>query len=319
MKALVRHKFGGPEVVHVEEVERPALEDDRVLVRVRASSINKADLHTLQGSPRPVRPMSGNGVFRPKDALFGTDFAGVVEAVGANVTDLAPGDEVFGGRSGAYAEYVVPKYAVKKPANVTFEEAGTIGVAGLTALQGLRDKGGLQPGERVLINGASGGVGTMAIQVAKALGGNVTAVVGPRNVEQARQLGADRVIDRTQENFARDGERYDLILDVAGGHSWRALRRVLSSNGRVVLVGAHAHRAMLSHLAGLWLASRFGRAKLSFFIAKFNNPDLQTLADMMESGQLKPAIDQAYPLSEAQEALRVYREGHVRGKLVLVI
>jgi NADPH:quinone reductase-like Zn-dependent oxidoreductase len=217
MKALVRHKFGGPEVVHIEEIERPALEDDQVLVRVRASSLNKADLHILQGSPRPVRPISGNGVFRPKDPLFGTDYAGVVEAVGANVSDFAAGDEVFGGKSGAFAEYVVAKYAVKKPANVTFEEAATIGIAGLTALQGLRDKGGLQPGERVLINGASGGVGTMAIQIAKALGGNVTAVVGPRNVEQARELGADRVIDRTQENFTRGGEHYDLILDVAGG------------------------------------------------------------------------------------------------------
>jgi NADPH:quinone reductase-like Zn-dependent oxidoreductase len=319
MKALVRHTFGGPEVVHVEDVERPALEDDRVLVRVRASSLNKADLHTLQGSPRPVRPISGNGIFRPKDPRFGTDFAGVVEAVGANVTDLAPGDEVFGGTSGAYAEYVVSKYAVKKPANVTFEEAGTIGIAGLTALQGLRDKGELQPGERVLINGASGGVGTFAIQVAKVLGGNVTAVVGPRNVEQARQLGADHVIDRTEENFTAGGERYDLILDVAGGHSWHALRRALSPTGRVVLVGGHAHRAMLTHLAGLWLASRLGKHKLTFFVAKFNNPDLQTLADMLESGQLKPAIDQAYPLSEAQEALRVYREGHVRGKLVLTM
>ena len=319
MKALVRHKFGGPEVVHVEEVDRPTLEDDRVLVRVRASSINKADMHTLLGTPRVARLFSRGGLRRPKDQLFGTDFAGVVEAVGANVTDLVPGDEVFGGRSGAYAEYVVAKFAVKKPANVTFEEAGTIGIAGLTALQGLRDKGGLQPGERVLINGASGGVGTMAIQIAKALGGHVTAVVGPRNIEQAAALGADRVIDRTQENFTRGGERYDLVLDVAGGHSWRALRRVFTPSGRVVLVGAHAHRAMLRHLAGLWLASRLGRGKLTFFVAKFNNPDLQTLADMMESGQLKPAIDRAYPLSEAQEALRVYGEGHVRGKLVLTM
>jgi NADPH:quinone reductase-like Zn-dependent oxidoreductase len=320
MKALVRHKFGGPDVMRIEEVERPALEDDRVLVRVRASSINKADLHTLVGTPRIVRPISGNGFFRPKTPLFGSDMAGVVEAVGKDVTGLAPGDEVFGARSGAYAEYVSAKFVVKKPVNVSFEEAGTIGIAGLTALQGLKEKGKLQPGERVLINGASGGVGTMAIQVAKALGGNVTAVVGPRNVEQARELGADRVIDRTQDNFTRGSERYDLVLDVAGGHSWSALRRALSPSGRVVLVGGHAHRAMLWHLAGVFLASRIRRGgKLIFFVTKFNNPDLQILADMMESGQLKPAIDRTYPLSEAKDAFRTYEEGHVRGKLVLVI
>jgi NADPH:quinone reductase-like Zn-dependent oxidoreductase len=320
MKALVRHKFGGPEVVRIEEVEQPTLEDDRVLVRVRASSINKADLHALEGSPRIVRPLSRNGLLRPKSPLFGSDIAGVVEAVGKDVTDLAPGDEVFGGRTGAYAEYVVAKFVVKKPANVSFEEAGTIGIAGLTALQGLRNKGALKAGERVLINGASGGVGTMAIQVAKALGGNVTAVVGPRNVEQAAALGADRVIDRTQENFTRAGERYDLVLDVAGGHAWGALRRVLTPSGRVVLVGGHAHRAMLSHLAGLWLASRIRRgAKLTFFVTKFDNDDLQTLAGMLESGQLKPAIDRIYDLTEAKDAFRTYEEGHVRGKLVLVI
>jgi NADPH:quinone reductase-like Zn-dependent oxidoreductase len=319
MKALVRHKFGGPEVVHIEEVERPALEDDRVLVRVRASSINKADLHALEGSPRIVRPLSRNGLLRPKSPLFGSDIAGVVEAVGKNVIDLAPGDEVFGGRTGAYAEYVVAKFVVKKPSNVSFEEAGTIGIAGLTALQGLRDKGALKPGERVLVNGASGGVGTFAIQIAKALGGNVTAVVGPRNVEQAAALGADRVIDRTQEDFTRAGERYDLVLDVAGGHSWRALRSVLTPSGRVVLVGAHAHRAMLRHLAALWLASRLGRGKLTFFVTKFDKDDLQTLAGMLESGRLKPAIDATYDLADASEALRVYGEGHVRGKLVLTI
>jgi NADPH:quinone reductase-like Zn-dependent oxidoreductase len=319
MKALVRHKFGGPGTVRIEEVEQPALEDDRVLVRVRARSINKADMHALVGTPRMLRPISGNGVLRPKSPLFGSDVAGIVEAVGKDVAGLAVGDEVFGGRTGAYAEYVVAKFVVKKPANVTFEEAGTIGIAGLTALQGLRDKGGLHAGERVLINGVSGGVGTMAIQIAKALGGDVTAVVGPRNVEQARTLGADKVIDRTQENFTRRGERYDLVLDVAGGHSWRALRGVLTPSGRVVLVGAHAHRAMLRHLVALWFASRVGRGKLTFFVTKFDNADLQTLAGMLESGQLKPAIDRAYPLDEAQDALRAYGEGHVRGKLVLTM
>ena len=201
MKALVRHKYGGPGVVRVEEVEQPALEDDRVLVRVHASSLNKADWHQLRGWPRFLRPITRNGVLRPKSALFGTDFAGVVEAVGKDVTDLAPGDEVFGGRSGAFAEYVSATNVVRKPPNVTFEEAGTMGIAGLTALQGLRDHGELQPGERVLINGASGGVGTLAVQIAKALGGHVTAVCSTRNVEQTRALGADRVLDYTREDF----------------------------------------------------------------------------------------------------------------------
>jgi NADPH:quinone reductase-like Zn-dependent oxidoreductase len=319
MKALVRDKFGGPEVVRVGEVEQPALEDDRVLVRVRASSINKADLHQLTGWPRIMRPLSRNGLLRPKSPLLGSDVAGVVEAVGKDVTGLAPGDEVFGGRTGAYAEYVSAKFVVKKPANVTFEEAGTMGIAGLTALQALRDKGGLQPGERVLINGASGGVGTLAIQIAKALGGHVTAVVGARNVEQARALGADRAIDRTQENFTRLGERYDLIADVAGGHSWSGLRRALTPAGRLVMVGAHGSRSQLGHIAAVWLASRFSKRSVKFFVANFNNPDLQALAELMESGQLKPAIDRTYPLSEAQDALRVYGEGHVRGKLVLTI
>lgn len=319
MKALVRHQFGGPGVVRIEEVERPELADDRVLVRVRASSINKADMHQLTGWPRMLRPVTRNGILRPKSPLLGSDVAGVVEAVGKDVTDLAVGDEVFGGRTGAYAEYVSAKFVVKKPANVSFEEAGTIGIAGLTALQGLRDKGGLAPGEHVLINGASGGVGTMAIQVAKALGAQVTAVVGPRNVEQARNLGADRVIDRTKENFTRNGERYDLIADVAGGHSWSALKRALQPDGRLVIVGAHGSRRQLRHIAALWFTSRFGSRTAKFFVTNFNNPDLQTLADLLESGQLKPAIDRTYELTEAQDALRTYGEGHARGKIVFVI
>jgi NADPH:quinone reductase-like Zn-dependent oxidoreductase len=318
MKALVRHRYGGPGVVRVEEVERPKLEDDRVLVRVRASSLNKADWFGLRGLPRVMRPLMG-GLLRPKSMLLGTDFAGVVEAVGKDVTDLVRGDEVFGGRDGAFAEYVCAKSAVKKPPNVSFEEAATMGIAGLTALQGLRTHGKLQQGERVLINGASGGVGSLAIQIAKALGGHVTAVVSTRNVEQARALGADLVIDRTQTDFTRGAQRYDVVLDVAGGHSWRALRRVLSPQGRVVLVGAHAHRGILRHIAAVWLASRIGKGKGVFFITKFDKQDLQTLADLLASGQLTPAIDRTYELAEASEALRTFGEGHVRGKLVLVI
>ena len=319
MKALVRHRFGGPGVVHVEAVDRPEVTDERVLVRVRASSLNKADWHELRGWPRFLRPVTRNGVLRPKTVLFGTDFAGVVEAVGKDVTDLAPGDEVFGGRSGAFAEYVSAVSVVRKPSNVSFEEAATMGVAGLTALQGLRDHGNLQAGERVLINGASGGVGTLAVQIAKALGAHVTAVCSTRNLEQARELGADRVLDYTRQDFTRELERYDLVVDVAGGHSWRTIRRVLEPGGRLVLVGAHGSRSQLGHLAAVWLASRFGKQTANFFVAKFNKPDLQTLADLLSSGELKPAIDRTYELDEAPDALRTFGEGHVSGKLVLII
>ena len=319
MRALVRHRFGGPGVVRIEEVERPELADDRVLVRVRASSLNKADWHELRGWPRFLRPLTRNGVVRPKSALLGCDFAGVVEAVGKDVTDLAPGDEVFGGRSGAFAEYVSAVNLVRKPPNVTFEEAATMGIAGLTALQGIRDRGRLQAGERVLVNGASGGVGTVAVQIAKALGAHVTAVCSTRNVEQARALGADRVLDYTREDFTGEQERYDLIVDVAGGHSWSAMRRVLRPEGRLVIVGAHGSRRQLRHIAAIWLTSRFSKQTASFFIASFNKEDLQTLADMLESGRLKPVIDRTYALDEAQDALRTFGEGHVRGKLVLTI
>ena len=319
MKALVRHRFGGPGVVRVEEVERPAFEDDRVLVRVHAGSLNKADWHQLQGRPRLLRPLMRNGLVRPKSPFLGSDFAGVVEAVGKNVTDVAPGDEVFGGRTGAFAEYVSATMVVRKPANVTFEEAATMGIAGLTALQGLRNHGKLEPGERVLINGASGGVGTLAVQIAKAYGAHVTAVCSTRNVEQTRALGADRVLDYSREDFTREPERYDLIADVAGGHSWSALKRVLTPDGRIVIVGGHGSRHQLRHLAAVWLASRFDRRAARFFVTKYDKPDLQTLADLLESGKLKPAIDRSYELHEAQEAMRTFGEGHVRGKLVLTM
>jgi NADPH:quinone reductase-like Zn-dependent oxidoreductase len=258
-------------------------------------------------------------VVRPKTLLFGTDFAGVVEDVGKDVNDLAPGDEVFGGRSGAFAEYVSAVSVVRKPPNVSFEEAATMGIAGLTALQGLRDHGNLRAGERVLINGASGGVGTLAVQIAKALGAHVTAVCSTRNLEQARDLGADRVLDYTRQDYTREPERYDLVVDVAGGHSWRAIRRVLEPDGRLVIVGAHGSRGQLRHIAAVWLSSRFSKHTVKFFVAKFNKADLQTLADLLSSGELRPAIDRTYDLTEASEALRTFGEGHVRGKLVLII
>jgi NADPH:quinone reductase-like Zn-dependent oxidoreductase len=317
MKALVRDRFGGPAVLRVEEIERPPLEDDRVLVRVKASSINKAEWYGLTGRPLFARPMMG--FLRPRTRQIGTDFAGVVEAVGRDVEGYAVGDEVFGGRDGAYAEFVAAKTFAHKPANVSFEEAGCMGIAGLTALQAVRDHGELRPGERVLVNGASGGVGTMTVQIAKALGGQVTAVCSTRNVEQTRALGADRVIDYTQEDFTRTGDRYDLVLDVAGSRPWRRLRRVLAPGARVVVVGAPSGTPILGPLAHIAATKIASRGKARFFVAKFRTEDLETLADMLEGGALKPAIDRTYELTEAQDALRTFGEGHVRGKLVLTI
>ncbi|MGH3049144.1 MAG: NAD(P)-dependent alcohol dehydrogenase [Gaiellaceae bacterium] len=319
MKALVRHRYGGPDVLRLEELEPPALENDRVLVRVRASSLNKVDLHGLCGWPRLLRPLMGGGVLRPKTPFLGTDFAGVVEAVGADVTDLRPGDEVFGGRDGAFAEYVCAKSVARKPADVSFEEAAAVPVAGLTALQGLRDHGRLERGESVLINGASGGVGTLAVQIAKARGAHVTAVCSTRNVEQTLALGADRVVDYTREDVTRGGERYDLVLDVAGGHSWFAWRRVLEPNGRLVVVGAHGSRRQLWHIAALRLASLGSSRTVVMFMAKFGVADLETLAELLASGQLRPVIDRTYPLADAPQAVRVFGEGHVGGKLVVTI
>lgn len=319
MKALVRHRYGGPAVVRVEEVEQPELTDDRVLVRVHASSLNKADWHHLRGWPRALRPLMRRGTLRPKSPVFGIDFAGIVEAAGKDVTELQPGDEVFGARDGAFAEYVSALTVVRKPPDVSFEEAAAVPIAGLTALQGLRDHGRLQAGERVLINGASGGVGTLAVQIARALGAHVTAVCGARNLKQARTLGADRVLDYAREDFTREAARYDLVLDIAGGHSWFALRRVLAPKGRVVVTGAHGNRHQLGHLAALRLASIGSSTTPAFFVAKLEKADLQTLADMLESGSLKPVIDRSYDLSEASDALRTFGEGHVGGKLVLTI
>src|SRR3954471_2987680 len=259
MQAVVRRQFGSPEVLALDEVARPELADDGVLVRVRASSVNRGDWYGMAGKPLVGRPMMG--VRRPKDPLLGGDFAGIVEAVGKDVPELTVGDEVFGVRTGAYAEYVCARKCVAaKPANLTLEEAAAVPVAALTALQGLRDHGGVQAGEKVLIHGAGGGVGTFAVQIAKALGAEVTAVCSTRNVEQTRSLGADRVIDYTQEDFTRTGERYDLLFDNAGTRSWRECKRVLEPNGRVALVGGPIGTVFgpLTHTMSMMLASKFG-------------------------------------------------------------
>jgi len=321
MKAIIHDRYGSPDVLELQEIEKPDLADDGVLVRVRAASINPADWYGMMGRPSLFRAQMG--LFKPKERTLGVDFAGTVEAVGKDITELRPGDEVFGGRSGALAEYVCVRDAVaKKPANVTFEQAGGVGVAGLTALQGLRDKGNLQLGQKVLINGASGGVGTFAVQIAKALGGEVTGVCSTRNVELVRSLGADHVIDYTQEDFTLGERRYDLVLDVAGSRSWSELKRVLEPKATVVIVGAPKGSRLLgplSHIIRMRLASLRGSQRAVFFVAKFNKADLVVLQELLEAGKVAPVIDRSYALSETADAFRYLGEGHAQGKIVITV
>jgi NADPH:quinone reductase-like Zn-dependent oxidoreductase len=317
MGAVLWHRYGLGEL-EFGRVPRPELEDDGVLVRVRATSINRGDWYAVSGKPLAGRGLMG--LRKPKSPLVGGDFAGVVEAVGKNVTELEPGDEVFGARNGAWAEYVHSKQAVvRKPANLSFEEAAAVPVAALTALQGLRDKGGVRDGHRVLINGAGGGVGTFAVQIAKALGAHVTAVCGTHNVEQTRSLGADRVIDYTREDFTRTGEQYDVLFDNAGTRSWRACKRVLKPTGTLVLVGGPIGGVLgpLKHVGATLAASRIGSRKARFFIANPNKPDLHFLRELIEAGKVRPVVERVYPIGEIADALAYMGSEHVRGKLVL--
>ena len=323
MKAIVQERYGPPDVLELRDVNRPTIDDDSMLVRVRAASINAYDWHMMRGSPYLVRMMAG--LRKPKSTAVGVDVAGEVEAVGKNVTEFRPGDEVFGSRHGSLAEYVrgtEKSFLVPKPAGLTFEQAAAVPMAASTALQGLRDKGQLKPGQRVLINGASGGVGTFAVQIAKALGAHVTAVCSTRNVDQARSLGADEVIDYTREDFTRRGQRYDLILDVAASGSLSSRRRVLEPNGILVGVGSADGGRMTSIVAGLIetaLVSRFGKQKMPFFIAKNSKEDLIVLKELIEAGKVRPVIDRTYPLSETAEALRYLEAGHARAKVVITV
>jgi NADPH:quinone reductase-like Zn-dependent oxidoreductase len=323
MKAIVREKYGSPDVLELKDVPKPVVDDDSALVRVRAASINAYDWHMLRGSPSLVRLVAG--LRKPKSSSMGVDVAGEVEAVGKNVTRFRAGDEVFGSRHGSLAEYVhctEKSFLVPKPAGLTFEQAAAVPLAATTALQGLRDKGQIKPGQRVLINGASGGVGTFAVQIAKAFGAHVTAVCSTRNVDQARSLGADEVIDYTKEDFTRSGRRYDLILDVAASGSLSSRRRVLEPNGTLVGVGAADGGRMTSIVAGLLEAavrSRFGNQKMPFFIAKNSKEDLIVLKELIEAGKIRPVIDRTYPFSETRDAMRYLEEGHARGKVVITM
>lgn len=319
MKAIIYTRYGAPEVLELKDVEKPSPGDDEVLVRVRASSVNIAEWYGMTGL---FLARLGNGLARPKDTRLGADFAGVVEAVGRSVSDFKPGDEVFGGRGGAYAEYVTVRNAIApKPANLTFEEAGAVATAGITALQGLRDHGRLQPGQKVLINGASGGVGTFAVQIAKALGAEVTAVVSTRNVGCARSLGADHVFDYTKEDFTRSGQKYDLLLNVNGSRPWSAYKRVLKPNATFVLVGGPRTPLIgpLSLLIKVRLGMLGATQKFVFFIATFTREDFMVLKELIEEGKVKPFVERTYPMAEISEAMRYLGTGHAQGKIVVTV
>jgi NADPH:quinone reductase-like Zn-dependent oxidoreductase len=324
MQALVYERYGLPEVLELHEVDKPAVADDEVLVRVHAASVNPVDWHTMTGTPYLVRLEAG--LRKPKREVLGVDFAGTVERIGRNVTRLQPGDEVFGARSGAFAEYVSvreDRAVVLKPANVTFEQAAAVPVAAISALQGLRDKGQLRSGQRVLINGASGGVGTFAVQIAKSFGAEVTGVCSTSNVDTARSIGADHVIDYTKDDFTTDGRRYDLLLDIAGNRSWSDYRRVLDEKATLVVVGGPKGNRWigpLSQAVKLRLSSLAGSRRVAApFLAKIRREDLVVLQELLETGAVTPVVDRHYELSEAAEALRYLGEGHARGKVVVTV
>lgn len=318
MKAIIQHRYGRPEDVLElrHDVEKPVPADDRVLVRVRASSVNAGDWRRVRADPFIVRLIEG---FRtPKVPGLGGDAAGVVEAVGKDVTDLKAGDEVYGIRTGAYAEYLTGKLFVPKPANLTFEQAAAVPVAGITALQALRDKGGIQKGQTVLVNGAGGGVGTFAVQIAKAFGAQVTAVTSTANVDLVRSIGADHVVDYTQEDFTKSSERYDLIVDIGGTPSLSALRRALSPHGVLVVVGAGRGPAgPLGRMAGWFIRGRILHQRVIGFIAKVNTADLVVLRDLIEAGSVTPVIDRTFRLSEVPQAISYVETEHAQGKVVI--
>jgi NADPH:quinone reductase-like Zn-dependent oxidoreductase len=322
MKAIVFSKYGSPDVLELRDIEKPEVGDDGVLVRVRAASVNPLDWHGMRGQPYLMR-MAG-GVRRPKDTELGVDVAGEVEAVGRDVTQFRPGDEVFGVRSGAFAEYVrgsEESTLVPKPAGLTFEQAAAVPVAGTTALQGLRDKGQLQPGQHVLINGASGGVGTFAVQIAKAFGAEVTGVCSTVNVEMVRSIGADHVIDYTREDFTKSGQKFDLILDIAGSRPLSACRRVMAPSGTFVVVGGPGGRWIRPADRALTavLMNRFVSQRMLPFLSHASKDDLLVLKDLIDAGKVTPVIDRTYPLSATPEAVRYVEQGHARGKVVITV
>jgi NADPH:quinone reductase-like Zn-dependent oxidoreductase len=326
MKAVVYTHYGPPDVLEIRDIKKPVPNDDQVLVKVHAAAVNPYDWHFIRGTPYVMRLMMG-GLRKPKEPRVGVDYAGTVEAVGKNVTQFKPGDEVFGNRDGAFAEYLcvrADRAIALKPANMTFEQAAGVPVAGLTALQGLRDKGKVQAGQKVLINGASGGVGTFAVQIAKTFGAEVTGVCSTRNVDLVRSIGADHVVDYTKEDFTKSGQRYDVILDNVGTQPLSGFRRVLRPNGICVMIGGGGPND------GKWvgptarplkakLMSPFISQKMSMMMARSNKDDLTILANLMQSGKVTPVIDRTYPLSEIREAVRYVETGRARGKVIITV
>ena len=323
MKAIVYTEYGPPDVLHLKDVEKPAPKDNEILVKVHAASVNAYDWHLLTADIFLVRLMGG-GLNKPKNTRLGADIAGRVEAVGGNVKQFQPGDEVFGDiaglGSGGFAEYVsVPESALaQKPANLSFEQAAAVPMAAVTALQGLRDEGQIQPGQKVLINGASGGVGTFAVQIAKSFGAEVTAVCSTRNLDMARSLGADHVIDYTEEDFTQNRQLYDLILAVNGYHPISAYKRALTPEGIYVMAGGSMAQIFQAMLLGP-LMSITGDKKMGGVSAKPSQKDLIFLKELLETGKIVPVIDRRYPLSETAEALRYLGEGHARGKVIITL
>jgi NADPH:quinone reductase-like Zn-dependent oxidoreductase len=320
MQAIVCTKYGPPDVLQLEEVEKPTPLDDEVLIKVQAASLNAYDWHLLKADVFLVRLMGG-GLLKPKNKIPGADIAGRVEAVGRNVTQFKPGDDVFGDIGhGGFAEYACAREnrLVSKPDNLSFEEAAAVPMAALTALQGLRDKGRIQPGQRVLINGASGGVGTFAVQIAKSFGAEVTAVCSTRKMEMARSIGADRVIDYTKEDLTKNGTHYDLIFAANGYHPILDYRRALAPKGIYVMAGGTMAQMFQAMLLGPWI-SMIGSKKMGGVTAKVSQKDLVFIKELLEAGKVRPVIDRRYPLSEAAEALRYLGEKHARGKVVITL
>jgi NADPH:quinone reductase-like Zn-dependent oxidoreductase len=320
MKAIVYHEYGSPDVLKCEEIEKPVPKDDEVLIKVHSAAVNPLDWRLMKGEPRALRIMLR--VLKMPIGRPGVDVAGEVEAVGKNVTQFKPGDAVFGACRAAIAQYACARESgiATKPANVTFEQAASVNVAGLTALQGLRDKGKVQPGSKVLINGAAGGVGTFAVQIAKSFGANVTGVCSTRNIEMVKSIGADEVIDYTQHDFTTSNQRYDVILDCVGNHSFSECRRVLNPQGRFVIVGGPHDPSVMDLLAPMIQAlvlSLFGDKKAVMFIAKASQADLTFLGELIATGKLKPVLDKRYNLSEAADAVRHVEAGHARGKVLI--
>jgi len=320
MKAIFCTQYGSPDVLRLKEVEKPAPKDDDVLVRIHAASANPLDWHLMRGSPFLAR--LGGGLRRPKDPRLGVDIAGRVEAVGNNVTRFQPGNEVFGTVKGGFAEYACAREdrLALKPANISFEEAAAAPVVAFTALQGLRDKGKIRPGQKVLVNGASGGVGTFAVQMAKSFGTEVTGVCGTRNLDMVRSIGADYVVDYTQEDFTKNGQRYDLICDAVGNRSVSDYKRALRPQGTCIIIGFTTLSRLFGHVFLGPLLSMTGNKKIGLMgLAKPNQKDLVFVKELLEAGKVVPVIDRRYPLSETAEAIRYLEKRHARGKVIITV